>query len=293
MSYSSSAEVFSDRVRWASALLAELLFEARTNGWIEGAPASPTATSSAARALIRERLAPTSIDVTVLPIEWLRIRLQLDESQCDALWLLICVELDLSLARLAQVFGSPDCPDLSAQVWQRLVPLSESAIERLGQLGLIETTADERLPRHRRRVRAADRVLELVRGELRLDPAVGRFAELVPPAKQESEIPLPDPSSLFVAVGVEGAGRATVLRRAVNASGSGTLEIRVPELSRDRERCRAELRAAVREARLFGVVPLLRELTPQLDEISGVIEREVLHATEATYSLRRPPSRRG
>ncbi|HEX4450511.1 MAG TPA: ATP-binding protein [Kofleriaceae bacterium] len=278
MSYTSAAAVFDDRVRWSAALLGELLYEARTSGWVEGTSTPPPASSTAARTLIRERLAATLIDVTVLPIEWLRIRLHLDEPQCDGLWLLICVELDFSLARVAQLFGSADCPDVNVHVWQRLVAISDSGVERLRRLGLIETSSDERVPRHRRRVRAADRVLELVRGELRLDPAVAHFAELVLPVIGDSTLSLPESSAFLIALGVEGAGRATLLRAAINATGRGTLEVRVAELSRDAERCRAELGAVAREARLFGVVPMLRELPVQAGDVTSAIERELLQS---------------
>lgn len=269
---------------WSAALLAELLAEARKAGWAQSASseakaAQPAIAASRLHAALQERLAASSIDVRVAPMEWLQLRLALSPVVLDALWVLACLELDPALARLAQVFGVAECPDLSVQIWQRLVSVSEDEIERIAELGLIETATDVRLPMHRRWVRAADRVIELARGELRLDPEVASICALTPPNRvnlPRARIDLPSAEALLVATGVEGAGRATLLRDAASARGLGVLEVRVAELASDAEKLRRQLRAVVREARLFGIVPLLRDLDAAKDVRSELIQSVLL-----------------
>jgi predicted nucleic acid-binding protein len=71
----------------------------------------------------------------VAPMEWLQLRLALSPPELDALWLLACIELDPALARLAQVFGVADCPDLIEwkQAWGDLV-LPETQREQVDEL---------------------------------------------------------------------------------------------------------------------------------------------------------------
>src|SRR5262249_12260279 len=131
-------------------------------------------------------------------------------------------------------------------------------------------------PLARRRIRANDRVIELARGELRLDREVAKIATVVASDDRVTVSPtiaaaaLARPAPLIVATGVEGSGRATLLR---GASARGTLDVRARELGPEPAVVARQLHAIAREARLFGVVPLLRELD---EDRIGMIDRELL-----------------
>ena len=105
------------------------------------------------------------------------LSLDLSEEDLDAVWMWPA-ELDPGVARLCQVFGSHDCPDISLQLWRTLVPLPMSRVEALSAHGLIEVANDSRLPHHRRPVRASDRLVELANGEVRVDGELRELARL-------------------------------------------------------------------------------------------------------------------
>ncbi|MEO6776085.1 MAG: ATP-binding protein [Kofleriaceae bacterium] len=277
--YTSAVEVLSDRVAWASESLASLIEEAGRKGWlVADARRDPRGqlVTTRLRARIDERGARTPLDVQVVPFEWLRGRLDLTGLEVDALWLLACVEIDPGVARLAQAFAVPECPDLSVQVLRQLLPLNAEDLDRLARLALIEMATSARLPSHRRYVRSVDRVIELASGELRLDRDVERISTLVPPRPSASEsMVVPSASALVVATGIEGSGRATFLRRIASSSRRGVLEIRVSALAGDGEALARQLRAVAREAQLFDVIPLLRGLEGA-DARCGTIDAELL-----------------
>ncbi len=276
--YTNASEVLADRIVWATATLGKLLDEAVRRGWITGSVGLDAGQRSAASDLrnrIGERLASTTREVRIVPFEWMRYRLGLSEVQSDALWLLACVEIDPGVARLAHAFGVADCPDLSVQIVRRLLPLTSDDLDRLSRSGLIETGAPAR-PSHRRSIRVADRVLELARGELRLAPDVARIASLEPPIPVDANgFTVSSESALVVAIGIEGAGRTTLLRRLAGVQQRGTLVVRVADLATDLELLRSQLRAIVRESRLLDVIPLLRDLG-SADVRSSMIEAELL-----------------
>jgi hypothetical protein len=221
----------------------------------------------------------------VTPLEWLGVRLEVSRAELDALWLLACCELDPGVARLAQAFATSDCPDLAVLAWQQLIEiatgrgLEAAQIERLAELALIETTFDVRAPLQRRWVRVNDRVLELARGELRLDREVAKLASLAPASSPSTNVPsiaaalTARPVPLVVAAGSAGSGRATLLR---GAGAGGTITLAVAELAGDPTVAGRQLRAFAREARLFNVTPLLCELDVERTDRATVIERELL-----------------
>ena len=278
-SYASAGDVLEDRIRWATARLRELLVHARQRGWVEADPTAPALDGPSAdglRAAIDERLTGTGLDVRTVPLEWLRLRLGLAPLELDALWLLAAIELDPGVARLAHAFGLDSCPGLSIQLLRRLLPLGFAEIDELARLGLVERATDHRVPGHLRFIRAADRIAELAAGELRLDPEVARIAELVAPiASSVPEFALPSDDALLVATGIDGSGRATLLRSLAAHRGKGTLDVRVAELAHEPDVLIRQLRAIVREAHLFDVIPLLRDLGPR-DGRSLLVDAELL-----------------
>jgi hypothetical protein len=163
--YESIEEVITDRIEWAISQLASLVARARREGWLAGA--EMTENVSIVERRIASRISGTSPGIA--PMQVLAERLGLADAQLDLLWLLAAIELSPRVARLAQAFGSSDCPELSVQLVGEIVPISGAALDALERLVLVEVSADHQLPRHRRQLRVNDRVLELARGELRLD----------------------------------------------------------------------------------------------------------------------------
>ncbi|MBL0212544.1 MAG: ATP-binding protein [Myxococcales bacterium] len=269
--YGNSAEIKSDRIGWTRAALIELVNEGRAAGWIEGPPIEGKASAASVRAAIALRMAGVQATVRVAPLEWLGERLALGATEVELLWLLACLELDPGVARLAQLFGSSGCPELGLQLVQHLVPVALDGLAALERLALIERTNDARVPQHRRAIRINDRVLELVRGELRVDPELAGIASVrgrddarevcAPIARALACVPPP----VIVAFGPEGAGRATVLGRAAGERGFGTLRVSVPMLSREAAVLERQLRVALREACLFDLVPMFEDLDAEPD----------------------------
>ncbi len=268
--YSTSAEIKSDRGRWTLASLARLINEGRAAGWLEGAPFAAKDDSDNIRAQIGERLTLSTRDVRIAPMEWFAVRLGLADTELDLLWLLACVELEPGIARLAQTFGSPACPELSAQIAQRLVSIDSVGLETLSRLALIELSTDPHVPLHRRSIRIHDRVLEIARGELRLDAELdgiavlnGRVTGDVP--EEITRAMKSSTPATILAIGPEGAGRATCLARAAGNAGVGTLRISTRSLARDAARLDRQLRGALREACLFDALPMFTDVDHERD----------------------------
>jgi SpoVK/Ycf46/Vps4 family AAA+-type ATPase len=262
--YSSIEEVCRDRLRWAHAALAGLVCEARREGWIEGTPFEIAEPAAQIRNQIEHRSAATPLPLQ--PMQVLSARLALTAGELELLWLLAGAELDPRVSRLAQVFGAPSCPGLCVQIVQRLHAITAASLDKLAQLALIEVVSDPRLPLPLRSVRANDRVVEIARGELRLDPELARVAEL---RAGREEVAGAAPATLvrgfasmvpalLVAMGPDGAGRATAVSAA--AGRCGTLRIDTLALSRDPQKLGRQVRALFREACLFDVAPLFSNL---------------------------------
>ena len=264
--YGSAIETVNDRLRWSTACIVRLVNEGRVAGWLEGAPIAAAAKAGTLRTEIDLRIAATPPDLSIAPMQWLAVRLGLSDSELDLLWLLTAIELDPGVARLAQVFGSSACPDLSVQIIQRLLAIESKQLDSLEQLGLIEVSMDPRIPQHRRPVRVNDRVVEIARGELRLDHELTGIAT-IQGARVSAETPSElarafkaAPAPLIAAIGPRGAGRSTCLAEAAGSHRLGTLRIVTTALARETARLERQLRAIVREACLFDVVPLFLDI---------------------------------
>ena len=266
--------------------MARLVDDGRARGWLAGEPTSQAREPRDLGNAIAARTSETPANVDVTPLEWLGARLELTRGELEALWLLACCELDPGVARLAQTFATPDCPELGVLAWQQLIAiatgtcLDAAAVEHLADLALIETTFDTRLSLSRRWVRANDRVLELARGELRLDREIAKLVDLHPAVAGAGVGELAAtletrPAPIVVATGANGSGRATFLR---GATARGVIALRVHELATDPVQARRQLRAFAREARLFHVRPLLRELDVEKTDRATLIENELLRS---------------
>ena len=295
--YQCAAAMLRDRVEWTLSVLGARVATARSKGWIEGEPMMALHDPESLCRAIALRLGATVADQETAPMAWMAEQLALASEEMDALWLLSCIELDHGVARLVQVFGSPDCPDMSLQLWRALVELPMQRVESLANLGLIEISTDPRLPHHRRPVRASDRLVEIATGELRLDGEIRDLARIsrcdTTSAKAQ---PLADavrasrcPPALL-AHGPDGSGRATLLREVAAALDSRLLEVETSRLSRDGHVLDRQLRSIVREARLFDAIPFFVRLD---DDASHPVVNAIgpaLKPYEGTifYSAREP-----
>ncbi|MDB4963019.1 MAG: ATPase central domain protein [Myxococcales bacterium] len=272
------------RTSWTLARLGELINTGRGTGWLNGEPMSNVADA--------DEILARADAVVATPMRTLATQLSLSSVEIDVLWLLACIELAPALAAAARSLVSPGMHELSAQVVEQLAlrsgPVDGDMFERLAQLGLIETTIDPRVPLFRRPVRSSDRVIDLARGRFGLDAELRGVATLSSAVEcrrstaslsittpRELSRALAKPDVLVVASGIEGSGRATLLRHVVSSSGSPVLSIRCTGLAAEHEGFLRQLRAIVRECRLHGATPLLLELD-RLADRADAVERELL-----------------
>ena len=284
--YACSDDLLNDRIRWTRAAMATLIAAGRTAGWIDGDAATPHGDDAAVLARsIAARIATSSCDVPTMPLEWAAARLGLSSNELDALWLLVCCELDPGLSRLVQVVTGGG--EVSVQAWRLLaraagVPLPESAMEILQRLVLIELTSDPRVSQQRRPVRASDRVLELARGEARLDPELAPFCRFMSAARGPAAPAdlvgafRSRPAPIIVATGPTSAGRSTCLRAVAGHHDLAVLRVDCRTLGRDTETVVRRLRAVARDACLFEAVPLLEE-TDDATHVVDAIEIALSH----------------
>ncbi len=244
------------RRRWTLTKLGRLINLGRSEGWLPGE-------------IIDGVADPNEFDVADVtsPLAVLASRVGLSNAELETLWILACTELFPDVAAGSQVLAAHGVHELNAQVIELLTGVDEIGLGKLARHGLIETPDDRRLPRFRRPVRASDRVLELARGRMDLDPRLRDCAslELGRSARDVT-------SDFVVAVGANGSGRMARLRAFTN--GVAMLAVDCRRLVDDDDRV---LRAIVREALLHDAVIVLRDV----DAVKAVlIERELL-ASEA------------
>ncbi|MCX5744186.1 MAG: ATP-binding protein [Proteobacteria bacterium] len=243
------SRVLEARTLWAHALLACELARGRERGYFSGTSSAEPVDPDALRARIT-----TELDLTGTPMAMLAARFELDAVEEDTLWLTACCESEPTLARFVEVIASTGMQQLSVQHVQRLVGCSSSSIDRLAGLGLLVIETDDRLPLHRRKIRIADRVLQLLHGEVGEDPRLAGIATFVAATATEAPPNLRAALArgdevLALGIGPEGGDRELVLAAASNER---VLAVQCARLATDVEQRRHELRAIVREARHAG-----------------------------------------
>ncbi|MDB4964288.1 MAG: ATPase central domain protein [Myxococcales bacterium] len=284
--FEAAAEELSARKAWTLARLGEFINAGRAAGWLSGEPLNDLRDPH----IFLNNLQPAKST----PMRALQTQLGLSAIEMDVLWLLVCIELEPALAGAAQLLVSPGMHELNAQILERLAAGGDAGADgevfaRLARFGLIETTHDSRVPLYRRPVRPNDRVIELARGRLSIDGELGEIATLtsaVEIRRETASLELIAPDALLravgegdgvfvVATGIEGSGRATMLRHAISSAGRTVLAVRATALGKDAEKLSRQLRAIVRECRLHEAWPLLLE-SDSLSEHAEIVDRELI-----------------
>ena len=278
--YKHVGALIEDRIRWSIALLEDLVQRGRRQGWLEGDPSASDLEHSEVKRTIQARCSVTPLDPTLQPMQWLAVRLQLEDTQLDALWLLAAIELSPAVAKFADAFGGPSSVGLTVQLLHQLLPLHEGHLDALARWALIELPRDPAIPLSRRQLRINDRVVALLRGELELDLEIRHLAMLHAPLDR-GENEQANETAIITTIKPDGAGRTAFLERLFPHR--GTLRIRCSALAGDENRRRRELRALTRESCLFDVVPMFQDIETvlHLDEELAAFPGTIL-ATSST-----------
>jgi predicted nucleic acid-binding protein len=225
-----------------------------------------------------------------LPLERLRLTFNLSVNEVHVLVLLTALELDTELReRARRLVGDRDRPHPDVGLLIDLfyigrdrarVPEELGPGGRLIRFALIRSDRLRDAPFALRRVRAVERVVDLLHGRDVLDRDVARFAELVP-ARWRDELVVDasryEPIANLVAAafaaskdgvahpailvsGPEGAGRSSLLAAAAGEAGLTTLRVRCKALPRDEAILRELGPALVREIVLHRALVVLDAL---------------------------------
>lgn len=170
-----SLTLFQARVLWAHAVLATELARGQRAGYFDGEPEAELTDPRALRARIEE----AAIDDT--PMVRVAANLALTAPEVDAVWLLTCCESEPQLGRFVEHLASAGMHQLSVQQLRRMVGVSLRSLERLFSLGLVEIDLDPRIGLDRRKVRASDRITQLLAGDLESDTMLEGIARLMSP----------------------------------------------------------------------------------------------------------------
>ncbi len=280
---------------WALATIGQLINRGRSSGWLDGK-------------VIENLIDPLELHpASAGTMQVLAHRFDLSAAEIDVLWLLACIEVEPVVASAARVLAN-GVATLDAQLVEMVAGRAgDGMLARLARFGLIETTFDREQAMMQRRVRIADRVLELARGRLALDPELRSISSLtdakdVLAVTERLDIVIPEPidrglgraDALIVATGPDGSGRATVLRHAAARTGNPVLEVHAALLRRDRDGLGRQLRAIAREVRLHGAILVVRGIEV-LADFEDLVETELMGNVDwaVLASAREPvPSRR-
>ena len=253
------------RVGWAHACLVAEVAAGRRLGYLTGAAIGDTPDPEAMRAGLGahdHRLARRAFE-----------RLGLTASEADTVWLLACCELDPALSRMVEVANDGRLHQLSRQQVQRILGVAGSTIDRLIELGLVES-GDLALPSHRRGLRANDRMVDLLGGTEALDSALMTVATLVAPIPTGVDIggSLRNGLAQHALIVTMGAGvdGQSLLRGAAHAAGHPTLEVVMDRLPAGP--AGLDLLAKIaRDCALLGAIPLLLDADAALGR-GGLLE---------------------
>ncbi|HEY4242432.1 MAG TPA: ATP-binding protein [Kofleriaceae bacterium] len=238
---------------------------------------------------IYDKLEATRAAGAALPLDELRARFQLTATEERSLWVVLACEVSPRVRQLVRYLENdmqravPDVGLLDTLVYSA-PGAREHFISELGPSAplfkhhLLEVLAG---PRGReafvtRGVRVAPRVLDLAAGELRLDPDLTKYANIVALLGGELFVPADvlstaarlvedgpvngRASPLICMVGRLGSGRKAVLGAAARGVGKSLLRIRCGDLPTDAIALTEILGALFREATILDALPVLDEL---------------------------------
>ena len=254
---------------------------------------------AARSSMIDARLAASREAGAPLPLDRLRRCLGLGRTEERTLWVLVAVEVSSRMRALmrylvneaSRVYADVgllellvyDDPRDRDRLVAELAPDGPLFALRLVEPGGGRRAGDE-APFLLRALRVNPRVIELAHGLMRLDREVGRAAALIslPPPHDDLLMPPelirqvdallagdrgPDgepargPAPLVVLAGPEGSGRKALAMGAARARGRPVLHLRGEDLAGwDPGELSRLARAAVREALLFGAMPLVERI---------------------------------
>jgi hypothetical protein len=230
---------------------------------------------------------------TVVPLAWLEQRLGLGSAELRLLWVLLAHELCAVARGFLRQLNTENCADPTTDTLclvafgpgshadaSRLLSRSSVLVSR----GLIERTDTDVLAAdHRKTWKVARRILALAHADLSLDPELFRIAALVT-GNDGSAVPRGiagggieiDPTARLALIaalraddangrtvivqGARGCGRRSLMREAADECGLALIEVELSRLATNAVTARAQLVALARDCRLFGRVPLLRDL---------------------------------
>jgi hypothetical protein len=286
--YSSSLDHLDDVAEWAALVFDRAATPTERRASVEGALAARVEQ-------VEARLAATRASGEPLQWDRLRVALALKPSEQAALLLLVCIEL---VPKLRSRMRAGD----AARIWPDIGLLSElvydtSATRRrllddmastasLFRLRLVEVVGSARqvedAPFLARPLRVAPRVLEIFYGTWLLDREVAVYAgemsatnALVfePALIAEAAHLLRTATQLVVLCGREGSGRKSL---AAQVTGGRALCIRSSALPTDGRELTRAIQCALREARLFGLLPILDRLDELVADDSARGERAMV-----------------
>jgi ATP-dependent 26S proteasome regulatory subunit len=243
-----AASILHLRCLWAHAVLVEELRRGRERGYFAGEPPDAAVEPSAIELHLRD------IDVRpseATPMGRLAHRFELSPREEATLWLLACCELEADLSHFVEHIASRGMHQLSVQHVQRMMGVSFAELDRLACFALVDVEMDPSSPIHRRRIRAKDRVLDLLQCGDTLDATLADIAELVPAMSSPFHGEARD-RVLEILVGPEGDRDDIVLASATTP----ILRVRCSRISDQTATRTEQLRAIAREARWFGARPL-------------------------------------
>ncbi|MEJ7598545.1 MAG: AAA family ATPase [Kofleriaceae bacterium] len=238
---------------------------------------------------IEAHLAASRFESRPLPMDVLQQVFELSSTEQRTLWCLVGFELDPGIRNLLRGVASEDNRGLTIGTLLSIVyndtphqGVSELGTEsRMVEWCLVELDpADAAAPLSQRRIRIAERVLELASGIVRLAPAIKRMGKLPERTRglEDLEIDgaararvmraIEESGSLVMVCGRVGSGRRSLLAAAAKHNGREVLEIDGRAISKQLSDARHEIRLLARECRLCGLIPLIRNL----DALAGAGE---------------------
>jgi hypothetical protein len=243
-------------------------------------------------------------------------RLALTATEERALWLLIAHEMDAEVRELVRGLNTEEVSDVSLSTLRRVVhgdgarPLAwkELAVDgSLRRLGLIDRTdGSGNAAEYRQTFSASSRSVSLAHGAHAIDPMLDgiaiqscgdmRAAPLVMSDTVRARISLAVRSQdLVVLTGQLGSGRRTTLLSLAEDAGLEVVVVDAGLLAADATVARRQLRAVARDARIYNLVPLIKDIellsseAPQNDRL-GIVDEEFQRLVLATSA--RPLARR-